>query len=121
MLKFSKSERIKSKIIINTLFAHAQNIFSFPLKTYYCVGVEIETNQVLISVPKRTFKKAVDRNRIKRLIRESYRKNKEILSPLSNSKLQIAFIYIHKEILSYLEIEKKMILILQKLVSINQK
>lgn len=119
-LSFSKAERLCSKKQIELLFGKAKGIFVFPFKVNYLI-VENNTaiTQVLISVSKRNFKKAVDRNRIKRLIRECYRKNKSILNQLNNNKLQIAFIYIHKEILTYSEIEKKMLAVLQKLVSEN--
>lgn len=117
---FSKAERLCSKKQIDLLFGKSKSIFSFPYKVNYLAEENGQSiNQILISVPKRNFKKAVDRNRIKRLIRESYRKNKTILNQLNNNNLQIAFVYIHKEILTYLEIEKKMISVLQKLVLEN--
>jgi ribonuclease P protein component len=74
--------------------------------------------QILISVSKRNFKQAVERNRIKRLIRESYRKNKEKLYHQRADRQQqllIGLIYTAKTILSYAEIESKIILILQRL------
>lgn len=118
---FSKSERITSKITIDALFSGSQNVFSFPIKAYFAIKNKDAPTQVLISVPKRIFKKAVDRNRIKRLLRESYRKNKVILSQLYNNNLQIAFVYIHKEILTYIEIEKKMAIVLNKILAENKK
>ena len=75
--------------------------------------------QLLISVPKRNFKKAVDRNKIKRLVRESYRKNKSSLldSRVSSEKqLLIGLVYTGNTILPYAEIERKIILILQRLI-----
>ena len=72
-----------------------------------------EFHQILISVPKRNFKRAVDRNLLKRRIREAYRLNKSIL--VDNEKLLIAYIYTAKEILAYAEIEKKLVAGLVKL------
>jgi ribonuclease P protein component len=73
----------------------------------------------LVSVSKRNFKKAVDRNRIKRLIREAYRQNKSILGSNLASQpesLLLGFIYTAKTIMEYKEIERKIILILQRLI-----
>ena len=75
--------------------------------------------QVLISVSKRSFRKATERNRVKRLVRESYRKNKEQLYHYRadhNGQLLIGLVYTARAILSYPEIERKIILILQRLI-----
>jgi len=75
--------------------------------------------QVLITVSKRNFKKAVERNLIKRRIKEAYRKNKMPLVESCMSKsttVLLGLIYTGKTILSYAEIEKKIILILQHLI-----
>ncbi len=74
--------------------------------------------QMLVSVPSRTQKKAVVRNHLKRLIREAYRKNKNIIYPLidgTDKRLLLGFIYTAKQVLTYDEIEQKIILSLQKL------
>jgi len=74
--------------------------------------------KLLISVSKRTFKHAVDRNRMKRLIRESYRLNKTIIyDPLNkeNSSILLGFIFVGKDMMEYKEIEKAMIKALAKL------
>lgn len=113
---FSKSERITSKTAIDLLFSKSNNAFSFPLKAYFNTKNITKTSvQILITVPKRNFKKAVDRNRIKRLIRENYRKNKELITLKENLHTEIAFVYIHKEILTYQQIEKSVVLLLQKI------
>ncbi len=80
--------------------------------------------QVLISVPKRNLKKAVKRNRVKRLIREVYRKRKQKLyDHLIENHLSINFaiIYTSKEILSYHELDEKIIVVIDRLIKANEK
>ncbi|MBR1469463.1 MAG: ribonuclease P protein component [Prevotella sp.] len=82
---FSKEERLCSRSLIEKLFNgdSAKSVMSFPLRVVYmtenraCDGARVK---ILVSVPKRYFKHAVDRNRIKRQLREAYRKHKTILS-----------------------------------------
>ena len=104
------------------LFKSGKSFFVFPFKVFYDVteqGAPYPA-KVLISVPKRNFKKAVDRNRIKRLVREAYRRNKAILGAYKTAKegsrtLLIGLIYTPKVHMDYKEIERKIILILQQL------
>jgi ribonuclease P protein component len=115
---FSKDERLNSKVSIEELFKKGNSFFKYPFKVIYGKALSEEKFiiKLLISVPKRTFKKAVDRNSIKRLIREAYRLNKHILydsEKIGPSSMNIALIYNAKSILSYQEIERKIILILQ--------
>ena len=78
---FPKSERLCSRKAIEALFAGGNRAFSaFPLRVVYKVTDEPRT-QVLISVSKRHFKHAVDRNRAKRQIREAWRLNRDIIIP----------------------------------------
>ena len=75
--------------------------------------------KALITIPKRNFKKAVDRNRIKRLVRESYRKNKALLYEELDSqalKITVAFIFTSKKSPSFDEIEKKIIQAIHRLI-----
>ncbi len=87
---FPKSERLCSRKAIEALFAGGNRAFSaFPLRVVYRVIPQVPSPslspQVLISVSKRHFKHAVDRNRAKRQIREAWRLNRDILSPSSGS------------------------------------
>ena len=87
---FPKSERLCSRKAIEALFAGGNRAFSaFPLRVVYRVIPQESTPspspQVLISVSKRHFKHAVDRNRAKRQIREAWRLNRDILSPSSGT------------------------------------
>lgn len=104
---FKKSERLCSKKLIKELFSRGSSFYIYPFKVFYHLNKSFnDSNQVLFSVPKRNFKKAVDRNLIKRRMREAYRLNKRTLN---NSKPKlIAYIYTSKEILDYHQIEKKL-------------
>lgn len=112
-MTFKKSERLCSKKIIQELFSKGSSFYIYPYKVIYKADPESNFHQILISVPKRNFKKAVLRNRIKRRIREAYRINKHLLK--THHKLQIAYIYTAKELLEYKEIERKLISALERL------
>lgn len=112
-----KTERLKSRKAIESLFAKGEKISSFPVKLIYQINYNPITiaHQVGFSVPKRTVKKAVHRNKIKRRMREAYRKNKHLLTVPKNTKLCFMFIFTDKTDCSYFEIEQKIKLILQRL------
>lgn len=109
-----KAERLYSKIVIEKMFAGgASRSFSvFPLRAVYMsVDRQEVPASILISVPKKRFKRAVKRNRVKRQIREVYRKNKQpLLDGLQNKgqRLAIAFIYLSDELVATAELEEKM-------------
>lgn len=118
---FKKIERLNSKKQIELLFTEGESFFKYPFKVIYLTenNIKPDVPKLLISVSRKNFKKAVDRNKIKRIIREAYRKNKEPLITTLREKdivLVFAIIYTAKTILSYAEIEKKIILILQRLI-----
>ena len=72
--------------------------------------------KIIISVPKRIFKRAVDRNKLKRRIREAYRKNKTALyEELNSKKVLLMVIYTSKKMEEYNEIEKRMLVAFQKI------
>ncbi len=119
---FKKNERLKSKKLIEQLFKKGQIIHHYPFKALYLFSQDVDLlypAQIAVSVSKRNFKKAVDRNYIKRKLREAYRKNKnnfyQVLTN-SNQKLYFFVIYTAKTDLEYLEIEKSMQLLLKKLL-----
>ena len=119
---FSKSERLCSKKILGELFkkgsASVQTFYLFPFRVLYMPHDPERADDwpaIVITVPKRTFKRAVDRNLVRRRVREAYRLNKSDISPEKPKPAYIAFLYTAKQIISFEEIEKGMKLALQKL------
>ena len=97
-----KSERLCGKTAISKLLAKGKH-GSVPGLRYLCLhGTDAEVNRMMVSVPKKSFKRAVKRNLLKRRIRESWRKQKHMLTV--GGKLDILFMYAVKDVLSYDEI-----------------
>ena len=131
--KFPKSERLNSKKYIQELFTKGTGFTHFPFKVI-CLPLTYEQArevssinggakeppraQVLFSCSKRNFKKAVDRNTVKRRMREAYRLNKSLLP--TGTYLLIAYIYIGREILSFHTIQEKLKSSFKRLGSIAQ-
>ena len=114
-LSFPKSQKLTSKRLIEQLFEHGKAINLSPLRLIKLpnpVQENTET-QALFTVPSRNFKRAVDRNLLKRRMREAYRLNKSLLP--AEPKWLLAYIYIDKEILPYEPIEQKMVESLKRL------
>ncbi len=116
-----KAERLNSKSTIEELFSGNSKSFSaYPLRIVF-MPLEKKENalaSIMISVPKKRFKRAVKRNKVKRQIREGYRKNKQELLNVLNEKehgLAIAFIYLSNEILATNLIEDAIKQILERL------
>jgi ribonuclease P protein component len=120
MQTFTKAERLSSKLLIDKLVEKGKSFNNAPFKI---VWIELQeasaVTQVVITVPKRNFKKAVDRNKLKRRIREAYRKNKQesLYSKLGEKKLCMMIVYIAKEKLDYNTIELKVKECLQRLTN----
>ena len=118
-----KAERLDRKKVIGKMFtvgAGAHSFTVFPLRVVYLTEPELKSQaSVLISVSKRYFKHAVDRNRVKRQIREAYRLNKHILLETlanRNEKMAVSFIYLTDELMPTDFIEKRMKMALEKMV-----
>lgn len=100
---FPKNEKLKSKKHFDLLFSEGKSVKSFPIKLVF-VPIEDDSNHKTgVSAPKRKFKRAVDRNRLKRLMREAFRKNKSLLNH-TEQKYALLFIYFGKKIAPYSEI-----------------
>ncbi|GHT16439.1 ribonuclease P protein component [Bacteroidia bacterium] len=120
---FKKEERISAQREIDLLFEKGISFISYPLRVVYFQKKTFSgaDASVLISVPKKKFKKAVYRNRLKRLIRESYRLNKmPLLNQLQEKDcgLLIAFLFVGKELSGFKEIETAVI---KALASLKEK
>lgn len=119
--RFGKSYKLCSRKAMDDLFASGKRLSKFPLRLVYKTTADKvlpESFQVMVSVPKRSFKKAHDRNRIKRLMREALRKNKtELESLLQGMNMQVLFSiqYTHNEIITQQELDKQTIKILSLL------
>jgi ribonuclease P protein component len=112
-----KHEILRSKKSIKELFNSGSSFILYPFKVQYLPDFNSPNNQVLFSVSKRNFKKAVDRNLLRRRIREAYRLNKSLLlaDEKEASSISIALIYIGKFKLPYAEIEDKLKQVLVRL------
>ena len=118
--RFFKHERLNSRKLISNLFIEADSLIEYPFRILWNEGEKIDDNyfQVAISVSKKRIPKAVDRNRMKRLIREAVRRNKEgIKRKCQNEqkKLTIMIIFLDKFFFDYHYLEHKINVILQRL------
>lgn len=121
--QFPNNEKLKSKKLIEQLFKSGKSVSSFPVKLIYTT-VPFEEDVLIkasVSVSKRRFKNAVDRNRIKRLLRESYRLNKSIIHNELQEQYVCMFLYLGKEMPNFNELNGKMERLLHKLVAKESK
>ena len=118
---FKKSERLCSRILMDRLFqGNSHSVSAYPLRAVFLpVGTDEQQGvSVLMSVPKKRFHDAVDRNRVKRQLREAYRKHKHALAEKMATREQgllIAFIYVSSQIEPTAAIEKRMVRLLEKI------
>ena len=123
----AKAERICSRKLIETLFnsGAGKSLSAFPLRLVY-MPIERDTSaglippvqaQMMVSVPKRYFKRAVKRNRVKRQVREAYRKNKSIIVEKvpSGSLLLMAFIWLADNLYDTQEVEQRISALLMRI------
>ena len=119
---FRKRERIASLKMIETLFGGgcSQSVAAFPLRAVYMLS-ERQSNeapvQLLISVPKKRFKHAVDRNRVKRQVREAFRQHKDLLYPdvPETQRLLLAFIWLSDEHRPSKEVEGRIVTLMRRI------
>lgn len=114
---FPPSNRIKSREESTLLFNKGKRLNSFPFRiVYQFVDTEgINDFKLMISVPKRIFKKAVDRNHVKRQIKEVIRTNKWLLPQIKGKSLLVGIIYNEPEIREFNDLRERLILSLRKL------
>ena len=117
---YPKAQKLKSKKTIDSLFSEGKSVSKFPLRLVYVessFGLDISKNEKLkigVSVSKKNFKKAVDRNHFKRLLRETYRLNKHLLLDNIQKNYAIMFFYQTKDRLSFEEINLKTVQLFEK-------
>ena len=122
---YPKNEKLKSKTIIDSLFDKGKSVSKYPLRLVY-IPIDIinfkhfdDTNSTIkmgVSVSKKYFKKAVDRNYFKRVLRETYRLNKHLLLDNMEKPFAFMFFYQTKDRLSYQEINEKTIKLFEKFI-----
>ena len=127
---FPKSEKLVSHKLIDRLFSGggSKSMSAYPLRLVYLIldadAEALQVNgltgkksdaQILISVPKRCFKHAVDRNRVKRQVREAYRKHRNLYDIPEGKSLALAFIWLDRKHHSSEEVELKVINLLQRM------
>ncbi len=124
MMTFRREERLRGEALIERLFHRegSRSMAAFPLRMVYMKTASDGAGalpQVLISVPKRCLKHAVDRNRVKRQVREAYRRNRyrlvESLGGDGVRGLLIAFIWLDDKLWSTAKVERKVCNLLQRL------
>lgn len=113
---YPKAEKLKSKTTIDLLFSKGKSVAKYPLRLVYIAGNFGENTPIKmgVSVSKKHFKNAVDRNYFKRVLRETYRLNKHLLLENLNEPYAFMFLYQTKDRLSYEEINKKTIQLFEK-------
>ena len=118
LFTFRKEERLVGKSLIDRLFrgGESRSMSSYPLRVVYCLDQRQTDDipvKVMISVPKRCFKHAVDRNRIKRQLREAYRHHKallwETMEKHPDQLLAVVFIWLDAHHRPSNEVEQKVI------------
>lgn len=113
---YPKSEKLKSKKTIDLLFSKGKSVSKFPLRLVYISLEDAIDSEVTVgvSVSKKYFKHAVDRNYYKRVLRETYRLNKHALLDSLDKHYAFMLFYQTSERLSYDEINQKTIQLFQK-------
>ena len=115
---FSKTEKLKSKKLIEQLFSQGKSVTAYPLKLVYLKTAHNGNHlvQAGFSVSKKKVKTAVKRNRIKRTLREGYRKQKHFIYDQLGQKYIFMFLYLDENELNYVVLEGKMVDLIKKFI-----
>ena len=113
-----KQDIIRSKRDIDALFESGRTISRYPLKAWYRAGNGCGTSRMMVSVPKRCFKRAVKRNLLKRRVREAFRLNRHMLG---SAEYDIFFVYLSKEPADYDTIQSRVCEIFRHILSQAEK
>ncbi len=119
MFTYNKKEKLKSKKLVEQLFAEGQSVSAYPLKLIY-LPVDFDDSVLLkagVTVSKRKFKNAVDRNRIKRLMREAYRLNKAVIFNNITTQYALMILYIGNDGITFEVMDTKMKVLLNKFLN----
>lgn len=135
--KFPKSERLHHRTLVNNLFDKGEVIYANPLRLTYRLitpdrlsaesrlelAKEIEHVQMMVTIPKKKIHHAVGRVLLRRRIREAYRLNRlelldKVISRNDKAYLSLSFIYLSDSVADYAEIDKKMQILLSKLIHV---
>jgi ribonuclease P protein component len=114
--KYPKHEKLKSRKAIDTLFAKGQSVSKFPLRLVFAELPSVEKGfiQIGVSVSKRHFKHAHDRNYFKRVLRETYRLNKQLLTAKLDRPFAFMLLYQTKDRLPFEDINAKTVALFGK-------
>ena len=117
--RFPKKEKLKSRKLIELLFSEGRAITRFPLRLLYLeTELPKETQvQAAVTVSRKAFRNAVSRNRIKRLMRESYRLNKALVFNNIEGNFAFLFLYLGKEMPTFNEVERSMQSLLKNFIA----
>lgn len=120
---YSKKEKLKSKKLIDQLFSEGQSVLVYPLRLVYCETTFVDDvlMKTGVSVSKKHFKKAVERNKIKRLLREAYRLNKTAYFNNIPTQYALMILYIGKNVPKYIEVEQSLNKLFQKFIDKESK
>ncbi|NDI98497.1 ribonuclease P protein component [Flavobacterium sp. LaA7.5] len=116
---YPKHEKLKSRNTIDRMFSEGKSVSKYPLRLVYVPMENADEGMIKmgVSVSKKNFKKAVDRNYFKRLLRETYRLNKHMLTEKLTQPTAFMFFYQTKDRLTYEEIHTKTIQLFEKFIA----
>ncbi|HIU55205.1 MAG TPA: ribonuclease P protein component [Candidatus Gallibacteroides avistercoris] len=120
--RLTRNERLRGKSAIDRLFSRGRSFAVFPLRAVYSVVSVPDAPEIslLVSVSKKRFKRAVKRNKVKRLIKETFRLKKSIAAETlkeSGKQVHLAILYLDKEIHPYHTFDSRMEELLKRLAS----